>query len=81
MTGEEPSIQVGELLSLADPEYMYGAGSIRLRVTMVPRAQLMPGYTEVIGHQILWTGERGDDRVVFVQQAALRTIRARSNVD
>ncbi|WP_432993008.1 hypothetical protein [Dactylosporangium sp. CA-233914] len=47
----------------------------------MPRAQIMAGCIEVIGYQVLWNGNRGDDRVVFIHKTALPAIRARSNVD
>jgi hypothetical protein len=75
--GSSP-IEVGEVLSLAEQEYLYGTGGMRLHVTMVPRAQMYAGYVEVIGYPLLWNDARGEDRVVYVDKKALPAIRARS---
>ena len=71
MTGQPAPIKVGELLNLAEADYLYGVGAIRLRVTEVAARQNLPGWIEVDGVEIRWDSERGDTRTVFVREAAL----------
>ncbi|MFI5915784.1 hypothetical protein [Dactylosporangium sp. NPDC051541] len=77
-----PTLTVGELLSLAQDDYLYGFGAVRFRVTEVPERQNLPGFLEATGFELSTAGSRKPgERTLFVREDALDKIRALSNVD
>jgi hypothetical protein len=77
-----PPVVAGELLSLAEDEYLYGTGAIRLRVTRVLPSQPTHEWLQVVGNEIFWNGGRAaNERTVSIRKDRLPAIRARSNVD
>lgn len=76
MTRPEP-VRLGELLSVAEDEYLYGVGAVRLRVSQLPERQKIQGWVEVTGHEIGFEGERRDERTLFIREEALTKIRSR----
>ena len=77
MSDQPTPLKVGDLLNLAEADYLYGSGALKLRVVRVHDSQPMAGWLQVTGIAILWNGNRGDERTVFVRQEAFVRVKAR----
>ncbi|WP_432829334.1 hypothetical protein [Dactylosporangium sp. CA-092794] len=73
-----PPIKAGDLLSLREPDYRYGAGELTLRVTVPPVESPDPEWMTLTGVEILWNGDRGRERQVAVRTSALHDPRMRT---
>jgi hypothetical protein len=71
-------VEAGDLLNLVDQDYLYGAGALQLRVTVVHESQPMPDWIQVTGEKVLWNGNRGGQCTVFVRKAAIGHAKART---
>lgn len=84
MTRPEPAplVAVGEVVTVAEADYCYGAGPLRLRVTAAPADVDHPGLEWIVlsGREIWYDrGEPRDGRprTALVRVAALRAARTR----
>lgn len=67
-------LRAGDVISVAEPDYMYGRGMLTMRLTAVPdeRAQ-HPAleWVRLTGVCIRWDGSEGPEREAIVRVAAL----------
>ncbi|GAB1693390.1 hypothetical protein [Krasilnikovia sp. M28-CT-15] len=72
-----PQISVGDVIHAAEPDYRYGRGTLRLRVTAVGAVRREPdgSWQELEGHEIFWNGDT-DQRVrhAMVRLRAVRIV-------
>lgn len=71
MTVDIP-IKVGDLVTLAEPDYCYGMGKLVLRITELPERLADPEWVDIRGIEIAWNGDRRKERQVRARISALR---------
>jgi hypothetical protein len=70
-----PLAEVGQVLHIPEAHYLYGVGTLVLRVTTVdPDLTRYPGleWAGICGVEIRWDGSDGDERTVMVRVAWLK---------
>ncbi|WP_433221316.1 hypothetical protein ACQP00_20305 [Dactylosporangium sp. CS-047395] len=72
-------VRVGDVLFLRDADYRYGAGDLRLRVTVAPVESPEPGLMVVTGVPVRPRGRDGVERRVYVVAEVLQSPRVRGS--
>lgn len=70
-----PPLRPGDVISVAEPDYMYGVGPLTLRLTGVDdgaNPQPVTDWVRVTGVVIRWDGSEGKEREAVIRRAALR---------
>jgi hypothetical protein len=69
-----PLVQVGEVIRVAERDYCFGIGELRMRITIVPASARIPGleWVELVGIPLARDGRVGPERAVLIRVAALR---------
>jgi hypothetical protein len=70
-------VGVGDVLHLRERDYRFGAGDLRLRVTVEPAESPEPGWMTDTGTDVRWNGEDGAERRVDVPVEVLQDARIR----
>lgn len=64
----------GDLIEIPEPAYMFGTGTIVLRVIRVAPAPEV-GWVTITGHQIGWDGQRVGTRSVVAKVDQIKLVR------
>src|SRR5215471_11734978 len=67
-------INVGEVLDLAEEDYCYGRGRLRLRVTKVVDVQRFDDgmWVNLVGMRVFDSGTEGEERFALVRLSAIQ---------
>lgn len=68
-----PPVKVGDVLDLAEPDYRFGVGRLKLRVDALLHVQVLDDgpWLYLRGTVIRWDGTDGQARQILVRLAAL----------
>jgi hypothetical protein len=69
-------VQVGDVITVEEPDYRYGLGQLTLRVTAIV-SHPEPGWIQLKGIQIYPSGAESHERYASVKLEALRKQRGR----
>ena len=69
-----PTLAVGDVIHVSEPDYCYGIGDLYLRITQLPPGSLDPHaeWGDVFGVDVHYDGTIGHERRVSVRLAAVR---------
>nr|MDT0659709.1 hypothetical protein [Micromonospora sp. DSM 115978] len=70
-----PLVRIGDVIRVAEQDYCYGIGELRMRITEVPASAQIPGleWVELIGTPLTRDGRAGPERAALIRVSALRT--------
>ncbi|MDG4831784.1 hypothetical protein O7627_21115 [Solwaraspora sp. WMMD1047] len=69
-----PLVQVGDVIRVAEQDYCFGIGELRMRITVVPASAQIPGleWVELVGTPLVSSRPAGPERAALIRVAALR---------